>query len=251
MISGAISIPAGTVTDIVTLVSGLDSVNNLAEGTIGRNRETDEELRIRRRSNLGGLGKGTEEAIRHNIMQYVPNVTAVTLFSNRTDAVDSSGRLPHSFETIVAGGTDDDVAKMIWDCMPAGIQPVGNKTVVIQDSTGRNQTIQFSRPSNIYIWLQISLTLYSEEKFPVDGVQQVKNNIIAYSLSEYQAGVDVIFQRLLSPVYAVPGIGSADILTGKSDSLSTPPASYSRSNIAIASNEIAVFNANIIAISNP
>ena len=49
---------------------------------------------------------------------------------------DAEGRPPHSFECVIDGGTDADIAQVIWDNMANGIQPYGNTSEVIQDSQG-------------------------------------------------------------------------------------------------------------------
>ena len=247
--NGAYSVPLETVTIIVNAVGGLTSVINYIQGTIGRDLETDDVLRVRRRIAVTGQGRATDIAIQSYLQQQVTGVSAVTVISNRTDFTDGVGRPPHSFEAIVTGGTDADVANGIWACMPAGIQTYGNTYVQILDSNGNLQDIYFSRPVNVYIWLQITLTYYNEEIFPVGGNTQVKSNIVAYSLGEYKPGTDVIWQRLLSPIYLVAGIGSATILLATSATPGGPPGPYTTANISIASNEIAIFDVSRISVA--
>ena len=113
--TGSNVIPYETVTIIVNSISGLNSVINMIQGVTGRNIESDDALRIRRRNSLAGQGRATEIAIESHLIQDVAGVTAVTVISNRGDVVDIVGRPPHSFECIVAGGTASDVALGIWN----------------------------------------------------------------------------------------------------------------------------------------
>lgn len=247
--TGATSAAVSTVNTIDTPVSGWDSVTNLVSATLGRDIETDAELRLRRSNSVGALGKATDEAIKNAILQDVANVTSALVFSNRTDITDGDGRPPHSFEAVVSGGLDSDVAETIWLNMPSGIQTHGNTAEVVVDSSGNDQDINFSRPTNVYIWLEIDITLYAEEDFPTTGVTLIKESIVDWSLDEYSSGVDVIYQRIGTPIYEVPGIGPIAITTGKSASPVVPPGAFTAADIVISSSEIAVFDVSRIEVS--
>lgn len=247
--TGAISVPANTLTTIVNPIVGLDSVNNLAAGFAGRIAETDEELRIRRREVLTGVGAGTDEAIRLAVLQEVTGVTTCIVISNRSDITDGDGRPPHSFEVVVSGGDEDDIAQVIWENMPSGIYPDGDIVKTIVDSTGNNQTIRFSRPVNVYLWAQIDYSLNTEEGFPVDGETQIKEKIVEWAESNLTIGDDVIYQRLSIPVYEVPGIGTIAIRLATSTTPGGPPGSYSAANVVIASDELSVWDETRITVT--
>jgi len=239
--TGPFSVPANTLTTIVNPVVGLTAVNNLAAGFAGRDIETDEQLRIRRRELLTGLGAATDEAIRQAILQEVDNITACLVVSNRTDITDGEGRPPHSFETVVSGGNEDDIAQTIWENMPAGIYSEGDIVKTVIDSTGKDQTVRFSRPTNVYIWVDIEYSLNTEENFPLNGEDLIKQNIINWALQNINIGDDVIYQRLSIPIYDVPGIGTIQIELATSTTPTGPPGPYSPANITIASDEFAAF----------
>ena len=249
VVAGSVSVPLYSIQNIVNAISGLASVNNLVQGVAGRNLETDDALRVRRVAALSAIGKATDGAIAFRILQNVAGVTSCAVISNRLDVTDSSGRPPHSFEVIVSGGSALAIANEIWADMPSGIQTYGNTSQVIQDSLGANHTIYYSIPTNIYIWLQITLTFYSEEQYPTNGDALVTAAIEAWSLTEFIAGKDVIIQRILSPIYTIDGIGSATILAATSLTPGGPPGAYSGANIAIASNQLAVFDPARISVT--
>lgn len=246
--TGSLSVPLNTLQNIITAVSGLDSVDNLATGFVGRDLETDEQFRSRARRSLGGLGRATDEAIRSRVLNEIDDVTAVTVISNRTDGV-VSGRPAHSFETIVTGGDDTDIAEKIWENQPSGIQPHGDVTVVIQDSQGNNQTIKFSRPTSVYLWVDIDVNLNPEETFPANGSDLIKEAMVEFSIEEYQVGKDVIRQRLAVPTYTVPGIGPIDITLATSATPAGPPGAYTATDIVIADDEQAVLDTSRIQVN--
>lgn len=238
-----------TLTEIVTPVGGLTSVTNYIEGDLGRDVETDTELRVRRSASLATIGAGTVEAIRARLLNDVEGVTAAFVYDNRTDAVDGDGRPPHSFEAIVEGGTDLAVAEKIWEVKPAGIAMFRNAggtgvTQNITDSQGDVQAIKFSRPSDQEIWVEIEYnTTGSEEDFPTDGDATIKANVLAFG-NTFEIGQDVLVQQFISIGYSVGGVTTvvARIREGQ-----TPGGAGFTSNLAIATAELAVFeNAHIL-----
>ncbi len=67
------------------------------------------------------------------------------------------GRPPKSFEIVVEGGVDSDVAKAIYGAMPAGIKSYGSTTVQISDADGNPVLISFSRPLQVLFYVTIVL----------------------------------------------------------------------------------------------
>jgi uncharacterized phage protein gp47/JayE len=208
---GSISIPVNSVDSIETPVSGLNQVDNLLNGELGRAVETDDELRLRRKQSLRVAGAATVPAIEASLAQDVDGVVSVIVVENRTDVTDGAGRPPHSFESIVSGGTDQDIADKIWEIKPAGIQTYGTSSAQIVDSQGTFQTMYFSRPVNKYVHLNIKITLYDEEQFPADGFNAIKQAIKDYG-DTLLPGDDLLVQRFYTPIFTVQGIKSVDLL---------------------------------------
>jgi len=238
---GSLSVPANTLQTIVNSISGLDGINNLSAGSTGREVETDQELRIRRRELLTGIGAATDESIRAALLQEVDDVTTVLIISNRTDITDVDGRPPHSFESVVVGGDEQDIANKIWENQPSGIQPYGSITKTVVDNSGNNQTIKFSRPTNVYVWVDVDYSLNNEETFPTNGEDLIKAAIVDWAEDNIQIGDDIIYQRIGIPIYEVDGVGSITIELATSATAGGPPGAYSAANIVIAANEVGIF----------
>jgi len=81
---GPIPAPANTMTEILTSIAGWVSVTNPVDGSLGRDVETDSELRIRRRNSILLVGAGTVESIRARILQQVAGVTSAFVYENKT-----------------------------------------------------------------------------------------------------------------------------------------------------------------------
>ena len=240
-ITGANTLPANTLNIIVTPVSGWDSVINPDSGITGNDIETDSEARIRRAQSLI-RGYATDGAISSALFNNIEGVTYAKVFSNRTDFIDTEGRPPHSFESVVQGGDDNDVANEIWIRQSTGIQSYGNTTIIIIDSEGISQTIEFSRPESVYIHVEVTRTLYNEEIYPVNGDELIKEAIVNWSLdtNNINIGKDVIRQRLAIPIYTVPGIEDIIILIDGTPNPGDTPT-YAAQNITINDRELAIF----------
>src|SRR5262249_36114068 len=92
--TGPLPAPAGTLTVIDTPVAGLSSVTNAADAILGRNQETDSELRIRREEELRAAGKGTVDAIRALLLE-VLNVVQAKVLQNHSGRPGRGGRAAH------------------------------------------------------------------------------------------------------------------------------------------------------------
>lgn len=238
---GAVPAVASTVNTIVTPVSGWDTVDNTDAGVIGREEETDAELRLRREQSLAIIGAGTVESIRSRIINTLTDVTECAVFENTADITDPvSNRPPHSLEIVVLGGDDQEIADLIWQIKPGGIQlynnPSGGVTKTVVDSNGDNQTIYFTRPTTMYAHVKVDINTYStEETFPLDGVDQIKAAILEYS-SNLSMGKDMLIQRWYSPVYSVAGLADVTISHAITPAPGDTP-SWQTTNIEILATE--------------
>jgi uncharacterized phage protein gp47/JayE len=239
---GAIFVPTNSLDTINTPVSGWTSVTNLLQGDTGRGVENDTDFRVRRDNSLRISGGGTFDAVRARLRQEVANVTGVFIIQNKSDIVDGEGRPPHSYEVVISGGDEQEIAEKIWELGPLGIQTVGNIERTIVDSQGDNQIVKFSRATQIFVWIRITLTLYSEEPFPTGGTEAVREDVFNRAVL-LNPGEDVLPQRLKSVIFNTQGIQSAVLELATSATPESSPGAYSDdpAGIPIASNEQAVF----------
>jgi uncharacterized phage protein gp47/JayE len=242
---------AGALDTITSTLTGWDSVNNIVAGSTGRNLETDDELRLRYSTGVYRLGAGTLPAIQANLEQNIPGLLALQVYENQEDVADTEGRLPHSIEVIAYGGDPQQIANEIFRLKGAGIDTNGSITVDVVDSIGTHHDIHFNRPTPVYIWVKIVVSLYNEEVFPDDGVQQIQA-IVAATGNAFGIGKDVIIQRLMGPIYAsVPGIANLDITVAQENDPDTVPApgDYVSTNLAIDDRELSQFDATTVEVT--
>lgn len=217
--TGPVQVLPGDVSQIITPETGWVAVTNLVSGVTGRDIETDEELRIRRAASFG-TGLATETAILNYLYANIPGIVSASVVSNRTMVNDSEGRPPKSFEVTIQGGDPQVIAKAIWTSMPAGILSYGrpgssDSPQTIVDSQGNNQSIAFTRPTALPIWVKIQYQTYPEEVFPADGVAQIRAAVLKWAGTEFAVGKNVFAGRFNVPIYeTVPGIGALVVKVG-------------------------------------
>ena len=239
--------PAASLTEIDTPVSGVTSVTNSADAIVGRDEESDADLKARRKESLQ-KGITTIEGIRSFLLQTVDDVNAVFVIENVLDVPDGASRPGHSFETIVDGGVDLEIAQAIFDAKPAGIETFGSESEIITDSQGGNHTIRFSRPTPIDIYIIVNITKNIDPAegsvYPVDGDTQVENALLAYASENLGIGDDVIVNQLYTPINTVAGVIGIDIKIG------TAPAPTLSNNITVDATEISAWDSARITVNS-
>lgn len=196
------NVPATTIDTLINPIFGIDSITNDDATTGGQDEETDSELRSRYFLTLQTGGKATLDAIRSDILQ-VTGVRTATIIENVTNVTDGDGRPPHSFESVVDGGDDTAVAQAILDSKAAGIDTFGSVTEIVQDDSGTDRTINFSRPVEFDIWVNITVT--TSANYPVDGDDQVNDAIVDF-INALLIGDDVVVTQLIAESFTIAGV---------------------------------------------
>ena len=195
---GAIVAPARSVKQILLGVPGLTSTFNWEEYVVGDEQESDDDLRERIFANTASRGSVTAQSIQAALTQ-VPSVISALVIENDTDAVDLEGRPPHSYECIVEGGDDTDIATVILSQKPAGIPNIGTTSVGVLDGTGVVRSVNFSRPATDYFAIYVQTGGYSAEV-----VANIAANIPA-AIKSYvdtiHAGENYVPSRLYQVLY--------------------------------------------------
>lgn len=243
------NVSVGAIQVIVNPDANVDSVNNLIETAGGRERETDQEARERFGVSVEGLGAATVPSIRASLLK-LPNVRAASVVDNYENVVDADGRPPHSFQSYVLGGDDQEIAEAIFNTKAGGIQPYGDIEVFVADDAGFDHKVGFSRAEEVVIYVRLSIT--KDASFPADGGERIKQTLIQFIGGEDAEGAlyaglnmgdDVIYSRLISQIFKVSGI--EDLML----ELSTDGITYADSNIAIDRQQVAQTNSENIEVT--
>lgn len=245
-IAGAVQAPAGSLTVVETPTSGVEGIYNLLDAEVGSEVETDSELRIRRQNELRRAGSATLEGIRNAVLE-VEGVIQALVIENPTGVTDADGRPAHSFEAVVQGGDDADVAEAIFAAKGAGIQAYGSDSETVTDSQGITHDIGFSRPVAKEVYVIVNITPNTDaaegDVYPVNGDDLVAAAVLAFG-NELQIGQDVIVNQFYTPINTIPGVFGIEFLVG----FSSPPTTST--NLAIAADEIAEFDSARITVNS-
>jgi len=205
---------ANTINEIVTAVGGLQSVRNLLDADLGRSKESNESLRIRRGQETAGKGTSPPDAIRARLLR-LPGVIAASVFKNSTDYYDAFGLPPHSVEALVRGGVDQDIRDTLWACVSGGIPTFGSIAGTIIDSEGTVQDIFHTRPTEIPVYISVAL---QKDRRVYPGSAAVVRAIIDYGDNQ-ESGRDVVPSAISGQAFKVQGVlNVTDVRVGFSPS---------------------------------
>lgn len=237
---GEIFAAARDISTIEEPVGGLRTARNLEDAVVGRNEDSDEQLRLRRETDLSSPGTGPVDAIRAALLA-VPGVEAATVFFNNGDTTDDDGIPGHSIEALVTGGDDQDIWQCLWDNVAAGIRTHGDEVGTVVDSQGREQTLRFTRPTEIPIFVKVTL-VKNPKTYPADGDAQVRQAIAEWGL-EQETGRDVDASAVSAQAFQVTGVLKVtEVLVGVAD----PPVSDA--TISVSLREFATYDTSDIEI---
>ena len=199
---GAKLLPIGELNEIETPVFGWNRVNNLVDGIAGRNRETDEALRIRREQSILITATHTLQAIKSKVRQ-LDFVSDVFAMENNTETTDAFGTPRQYIWIIVEGGEDLEIATAIYNTVAGGIGTRGNQNITVQDNDGQDYIINFDRPD--YIDVNIEIEYVRLENFPINGEDLIKDALVNRG-NQFLINEDLIYSRLYTPINSVAGV---------------------------------------------
>lgn len=230
--------PNGTITEIVTVITGFDSVENLILPTYGRLQETDVELRHSYLAKSAIRSTRMIDSICSQLIDNVANVESATGYENDTDDTDSEGRPPHSVEIVVDGGDENEIATVILDKKAAGIQTFGDVTVNVATEYGDTVPISFNRPEYVYVWMKITLDADSSH-LPTNYANLTIDSVVS-DAADLHAGDNMLSQVFNDGIYAtVGGVTYVNIQCATTTNPNYVPASteYNKVNVSVSSRQ--------------
>jgi len=218
---GAFIVAKNTIDKIETPVSGLDTVTNPNAGQTGIDKETDEELRLRRANSIS-LGS---VSLIESIFSNVANVTGVDrtkIYENIDVVPDANGVPAHSLEIFARGGQDSDIAETIALKRSLGCGLHGTTTAPYTDSNGFTHDVKFSRPVDTPIFVKV--TAKKLANWDINTNDRIIEAIVGYGngtapeicgeFGGYNIAEDVYASQLIFALVGVGGISVNELLVG-------------------------------------
>ncbi|MEE9451366.1 MAG: baseplate J/gp47 family protein [Gammaproteobacteria bacterium] len=215
--TGAIAIDANTLTQIVDVVSGWETIDNPSDGTLGEDRETDSEFRIDYFNKLQKNALSTTDAIRSNILS-LDSVIDARVFENDTNNLvvkQDVGLLPHSIAVVVEGGIPQLIGQTIADTKTLGADTEGDDTNIQTEVTALTNegltSIQIFFYPVEFVLTNISVEVQEFTEVP-DLVNRIKTAIIDYFNGTFSSSIPPIgisdtsfLSRLYTPINSIEG----------------------------------------------
>lgn len=206
--SGPIPCTANTVNRILTKINGWDSVNNLNDGTLGSNVETDTALRKRRQLSLFLNASGTLKSI-ISALENNQNVKDYNIRENNSNdniIIDGITILPKSIYLCIDVNTQyySEVAQILYEKKSGGCGMVGNVTQNYNDPLYPWETFTAKFDVPIAVQTYISITVINNN-FTAETIPNIKqaiyNNFYGLDGSEpVQMGEPFYAGRFYAPV---------------------------------------------------
>ena len=185
--------------DAVTGIS-TDNASNIA---LGRDRETDDEYRIRYRTSKAVNAKASRIANESNLLKYVDNIAFLKIIDKKTDSTYEAGTL-----RIIAkhNVTDQTFAEAIFDTVADGIDLLGDNSATVTDNAGQSVTINWQNAENVLIDITGIITIrdgyYSNTVFA-----NAKQNILDYIQKRVFGLQSIIYAtEFIIPIYQTEGV---------------------------------------------
>ncbi len=216
---GAVPIPRASLTQIVNVIPGWETVTNALAGVEGIESETDSELRTRGQNQVSQNSTGTIPAIQSALTKI--GVARSKVIENDTaSAVSMTGlaNIPaYSIVAIVEGGLDDQVAKAIADNKTLGAPTFGSSS-----GTADGRTINFERV--VEVGIKVAVTIDASGSFPNNGVNLIKAALVRHANSHFDIGTSVDLEQMRVPVYSIQGVTLTAITVTDTSDTALPTA---------------------------
>ena len=151
-------VPVGQLSEIAEPVLGWVGVFNDEAGIAGTEPEKDVEFRAKREASLNASGSSRPDAIKARLLNDAEGVIDCVGEDNPT-AYYVDGMSPYSVRMTVRGGTDEDVAQVIFGHHAGGVKTSGTTSYTVQDSEGTDHIVRWRKTnatsfacSSVVVW---------------------------------------------------------------------------------------------------
>jgi len=227
--SGPIPITAGTITNIISQVDGWDGIDQVADGIIGAQPETELQYRVRRNRTVMRGSNTVEESMYASIIDL--GINQVTVINNDSESILPDGTPAHNIHILLGEYTnisDEEIGKAIFDNIGLGVPTFGSTSIVVNDYFDNPHTISFTKSTEVPIFFNVEVIFHSDEIASAE--EQIKDNLSKY-INSLESGEDVIWSRLFSLITQVAESEVSILEVGKSS------GTVAASNVVIADTE--------------
>ena len=240
---GAIDLPQNAEIEVISLPIGVNTVTtgDNPKIDIGRDRETDEEYKVRFRNEKTQNAKATRHANLINLGKYVDDESYLNIVDKKNDDSMNCGEV----KIIVNHNTTDTIfANAIFNTVADGIDTIGTTTHVVKDDANQDVTINWINASFTEVALKMNIKIKTGYLF-TQVANDIKSAIINYVDKRiYGLGATVYANEFIIPIFGVDGVENvSNIQVGVNGS-----ENFAES-LEIDSTALAMFNVDWITIN--
>lgn len=230
---------AGGITGYNTSFDGYVSATNTVDFDPGSENETDAEFRLRIQTEELSTPAGTRDAIVSAISE-VDNVVSYRLYDNPTP-IDSTEADALSFNVVVRGGTNSDIAQAIYDNKPVNVQTSGNTVIAIDTADGQTENIFFTQAEEASYDLRITYMVNNTTPLDSGEISDVED-AVTNLLDAQLIGIGVTNAQLASAVLSALETGRLLSVSVEVKLSSAPEDSYAEDDIDLDFDQYAVIS---------
>lgn len=194
---GAIQVPPNGLDSVASSVLGWETVNNPSAAIPGRPEEGDPQARRRRRRTLALQTTSVNEAVVSRLYD-IPEVRSLYYLENYTDAtqvIDGITLKRNSLWACVEGGSDEDVARALFETKTVGGGYNGAVVVNVPDPTnGRPYEVAFDRPTEVHLLIRVTVKVTS-----LDTQTLIPQLVMNYVNGDIEGDVSFVVGADVSP----------------------------------------------------
>lgn len=212
--NGTYEVNALDIDTINNPIAGWTSISNAGAGTTGTDLEVDQDYRKRGNRSQALPSQSMIESLIAGLYS-LDGVAKVKIYENRDSVADANGVPAHSIAVYVIGGINQEIGEMIFLRYNLGPGLEGDQVVTVYDSLNNSYTINFYRPTNNSIEVEVDVKEVSG--WVLGNTELIKEAVIAYfngelvqqgveSGYEIGDGVTVYGADLYAPVAVINGL---------------------------------------------
>ena len=236
VIDGAIEVKPTDEFLIVTAPDGITSVVQAddLQFSIGRERESDNEFRIRFRNSKALNAKATHNACLANLSKYVDNIAFLKIIDKKVDDTFEPGNV----KVIAYHNTTDNIfAQAIYETIGMGINLLGDTEITVYDSYEQPVVIRFQNAEEIE--LSITADVKVRSGYYANTVfNKAKENILKY-IEEREFGLESIVYatEFIIPILETDGVEAVQSIKVKRTGIDED---Y-QDNVALTREQVPIF----------
>ena len=236
VIDGAIEVKS---TDEFLIVTAPDGITSVAQAddlqfSIGRERESDNEFRIRFRNSKALNAKATRNANLANLSKYVDNIAFLKIVDKKSDENFVAGTV----KIIAYHNTTDNIfAEAIFNTIADGIELIGDTEITVRDTSDEPVVIRFQNAEEIE--LSITADVKVRSGYYANTVfNKAKENILKY-IEERVFGLESIVYatEFIIPILETEGVEAVQSIKVKRNNIDQE----FKDNVALTREQVPIF----------